>query len=118
MKFEELQSLTTMYPGEGMLAMVVCVNPTPACYDETLHALKFSALASEVCDSHYLEVRNAADCSMCTQRSLFCQPCVPQVSYQFKAPITPLSHDESRVYTKDDLEELEWEIRLDPNKCS
>ena len=46
------------------------------------------------------------------------EPCVPKVSYQFKAPVTPLSHDESRVYTKDDLEELEWEIRLDSNKCS
>eukprot|EP00116_Pleurobrachia_bachei_P018455 sb/3478717/ len=29
--------------------MIVCVNPSTECFDESIHALKFSALATRLC---------------------------------------------------------------------
>ena len=34
--------------GEGLITMIVCVNPHKDFFDESIHALKFSALATEV----------------------------------------------------------------------
>ncbi|UYV61403.1 hypothetical protein LAZ67_1004730 [Cordylochernes scorpioides] len=36
------------FEGEGSIKMVVCVNPKPSDYDETIHVMKFAELTQEV----------------------------------------------------------------------
>ena len=45
--------LQGFFCGKGISSMVVNINPCASIYDETLQALKFSAIATQVIFSHF-----------------------------------------------------------------